>query len=175
MGRAQVMSVVRETFWIVNPPHSSHFGGSWERHIGTVRKVLNFALINQKMTDDSSCTFLGETEMIINSRPLTVMSGDVDDLMPLTPNHLLNFKGTAESLGEFPSEAYAKSRWKQVQHMSEIFWNRWKREYMTTLQIRQKWTQEKKNIGVRDVVLVTDESLPRCHWPLGCVSGVKSS
>ena len=104
------------------------------------------------------------------------MSGDVDDLLPLTPNHLLNFKGTAGSLGEFSSEAYyAKSRWKQVQHMSEIFWNRWKREYMTTLQSRQKWTQEKKNIEFGDVVLVTDESLPRCHWALGRVSGVKSS
>ena len=58
--------------WKFNPPHSSHFGGSWERHIGTIRKVLNFVLINQKLTDDSLCTFLCETEMIINSRPLTL-------------------------------------------------------------------------------------------------------
>ncbi|XP_038053894.1 uncharacterized protein LOC119726311 [Patiria miniata] len=27
--------------WVFNPPHASHFGGVWERQIGTVRRVLN--------------------------------------------------------------------------------------------------------------------------------------
>lgn len=32
------------TEWIFNPPHASHFGGVWERMIGTIRRVLNSML-----------------------------------------------------------------------------------------------------------------------------------
>ena len=32
--------------WVVNPPKSSHFGGVWERAIGSVRKVIDATLLN---------------------------------------------------------------------------------------------------------------------------------
>lgn len=32
--------------WKFNPPHSSHFGGSWERQIVTIRHVLD-AMFNE--------------------------------------------------------------------------------------------------------------------------------
>ena len=31
--------------WIFNPPHSSHFGGIWERMIGVARRILDALLL----------------------------------------------------------------------------------------------------------------------------------
>ena len=40
-------------------------------------------------------------------------------------------------------------------------------EYLPLLQERQKWINPKKNFKKDDLVLVTDENLPRGQWPLG--------
>ncbi|XP_064107904.1 uncharacterized protein LOC135216464 [Macrobrachium nipponense] len=77
--------------WKFNPPAASHMGGCWERQIRTVRKVLS-ALVKEfgeRLNDESLRTLLCEVESIVNSRPLTTVSDSVDDLEPLTPNHLL--------------------------------------------------------------------------------------
>ena len=78
--------------WCFNPPCGSHFGGIWERCIRTARKILQ-ALLREQVTDDESLsTQMCEVESIMNSRPITVVSSDANDLEPLTPNHLLLLK-----------------------------------------------------------------------------------
>ena len=46
------------------------------------------------------------------------------------------------------------------------------KEYVPTLQKRQKWPYPKRNLAVGDLVLILDESLPRGCWPLGLVEEV---
>ena len=46
---------------------------------------------------------------------------------------------------------------------------------MTQLQIRQKWVVRKRNVTVGDIILMVDNSLPRCHWQLGRIISVKQS
>ena len=64
--------------------------GTWERMIRTIRKTPQ-GLLNQynRLTDEILETFLCEVEAVINSRPLTKLSDNMDDGAPLTPNHLL--------------------------------------------------------------------------------------
>ena len=79
----------RNVQWIFNPPAGSHHGGAWERCIRTVRKVLNAFVREQVLDDEGLATLMCEVESIVNSRSLTKVSDDAQDLEPLTPNHLL--------------------------------------------------------------------------------------
>ncbi|VDI17881.1 Hypothetical predicted protein [Mytilus galloprovincialis] len=62
------------------------------------------------------------------------------------------------------------AQWKRVQYLSNVFWKRWRVEYLQTLKCRQKWTQERENIQEGDVVLLKDNQVNRLSWPMGIVT-----
>ena len=158
--------------WEFHPPHASHHGGVYERMIRTVRRVL-YAIIGKhgNLTDDVLTTVFCECENIVNSRPLTKCSDDVEDADPLTPNHLLLLQGNYS----FPwtkserGDVFQK-RWRYAQLIVDQFWKRWIREYLPTLNQRQKWLTAKPNMEIGDLVLVVDETTSRGEWPLGRVT-----
>ena len=165
----------RSVQWIFNPPAGSHHGGVWERCIRTIRKVMSALLKEQVLDDEGLATLMCEVESIVNGRPLTKVSDDPRDLEALTPNHLLLLRsGATLPPGVFRKEdVYSRRRWRQVQYLSDVFWRRWLREYLPSLQERQKWTRPTVNFEVGDVVLVVDENSPRNSWPLGRIQEVK--
>lgn len=112
---------------------------------------------------------LCEAEAIINSRPITKASSDLNDLEALTPNHLLLLKVKPElPPGVFSKDDhYTNRRWRQVQYLADIFWKRWCKEYLTQLQEPQRWSTPGRNFCVCDVVLIVDDTSPRNSWPLG--------
>ena len=158
--------------FVMNVPHSSHWGGVWERQIRTTRSILNTILGDYKARLDTSSlrTFLYEVMAIINSRPLTYQClNDPKSLEPLTPNHLLTMKSKTllPPPGNFvQEEVYARKRWRRVQYLAEQFWCRWRKEYLINLNSRQKWLTPKRNLEIGDVVIVQDD-VPRNEWPLG--------
>ena len=158
--------------WTFNPPHGAHHGGIWERLIRMVKRILQTVTGHQHLDDEGLQTVMCEIEAILNSRPLTTLSDDPNDLEPLTPNHLLNLKvQPVMPPGLFTKEdSYAKRRWKQVQYIADLFWKRWTQEYLPLLQARQKWTLVKRNFQQGDVVLVADTNAPRGSWMLARVT-----
>ncbi|XP_073995606.1 uncharacterized protein [Rhodnius prolixus] len=130
----------------------------------------------QSLTDDALLTLFCEVEYIINSRPLTLMTSDPSSI-PLTPNRLLLMKEDATSVwGLFGSaDNYCRRRWRQVQYLADVFWQRWRYEYLLGLQERQKWFIPKRNLKVGDLVIVVDKAVPRCQWPMGRITAVKTS
>lgn len=159
----------------MHTPHSSHTGGVWERQIRTVRNILRStaSLSSGRMDDASLRTFFYEAMAIVNSRPLTVDNlSDPNSPEPLTPNHLLTMKSKAAMPppGKFIREdIYARKRWRQVQFLSEQFWSRWKREYLSNIATRQKWHTPRRNLKVGDVVMEKMDDLPRNEWRLARV------
>lgn len=167
--------------WQFNPPHASHFGGVWERQIGTIRRILDAMLIEsgvQKLTHELLVTLMSEVAAIVNSRPITAIPSDTDEPLPLTPSTLLTQK--TRPLGPLPGkfvsqDLYARRRWRKVQYLAEQFWIRWRREYIQNLQVKTKWNREHRNLAVDDIVLMKDEQAHRNNWPLGrVVHAIKS-
>ena len=60
---------------------------------------------------------------------------------------------------------YCRQKWRRVQHITNEFWCRWCKEFVHTLQERQKWTTKKRNFRINDIVLLK-EDVPRNQWPL---------
>ena len=134
-----------------------------------VRKVMNTLMKEQVLDDEGLNTLLCEVEAIINRRPITKLSDDPRELEPLKPNHLLLLRsGPVVPPGNFTScDNYYNRGWHQVQYLADIFWQRWVREYLPSLQQREKWHKQRRNFAVNDIVLVLDDNKPRNSWPLG--------
>ena len=106
--------------WIFNPPHASHFGGAWERQIGTIRRVLDamFAeLGSHQLTHELLVTLMAEVTAIVNARPISAILTDTDEPQPLSPSMPLTMKTRqlGPPPGNFvPPDVYARRRWRRV-------------------------------------------------------------
>ena len=69
-------------------------------------------------------------------------------------------------------DIYLKRHWRRVQYLSNEFWTRWRREYLTNLQSRQKWQRPRRNLQVDDIVLMREDNQSRNKWPLARVTKV---
>ena len=115
LDKAKMRSAARRRSvdWEFNTPLASHHGGVRERLILSIRKTL-LALFLPHMTlmDEVLHTVLCECECIINGRPITKSSDDVNDWEVLTPNHLLAMRGVALlPWGNFDTAAAYQKRW----------------------------------------------------------------
>lgn len=128
-----------------------------------MRKILNITVKERLLDGEGLHTLMCEAEAILNSRPITKESSDLNDLEVLTPNHLLLLKVKPDlPPGVFnKDDQYANRRWKQVQYLEDIFWKRWCKKYLMQLQERHRWTTPGRNFHVGDVVLIADDTAPR--------------
>ena len=169
--------------WTLNSPHASHQGGAWERKIGSVRRVLEatFELISHRgISRDEFITFLAEAASVVNNTPLWTPSFDPNDPTPLTPQMLLTLRKPNDSvvLEDFSEEdilAYGRQRYRRSLYLASQFWQRWRTEYLRTLNTRQKWRKPSPSYKIGDVVLIKEKNLARNSWPLGRVSETKPS
>ncbi len=160
--------------WSFNAPHSSHMGGAWERMINTARRILDALLLKNslsRLTHEVLTTLMSEVMAIMNARPLLPISSDPDTLEVLSPSMLLTQKASTvpAPLGDFDMKDLYKKEWRQVQCLADAFWKAWRRDYLATLQIRRKWTEEKRNLQEGDVVLLKDSNVKRNEWPIGLI------
>ncbi|GBM60180.1 hypothetical protein AVEN_273496-1 [Araneus ventricosus] len=70
--------------WKFIPPSSPWWGGFWERLIGLLKTILRKFLGKASLRYEEFSTILCDCENIINSRPITYISENLE-LEPLTP------------------------------------------------------------------------------------------
>ena len=87
--------------WKFNPPSVPHFGGVFEALIKSAKKAIKAILGEADNNDEDLHTAICGAERLLNSRPITYVSSDPNDLSPLTPSHFL----VGEIGGPFAPEA----------------------------------------------------------------------
>ena len=152
--------------WHNNPPRASHIAGIWERQIRSARTILEGLLKTQShyLNDESLRTLMAEVELIINSIPFIVETiSDSKSEIRLSTSNILTTKTSVvmPPTSEFSKpDAYSKRRCRRVQYIPSEFWNRWRKEFLQSLQVRQIRKKGFQNFVVADIVLLRDD----CHW-----------
>lgn len=112
--------------------------------------------ILQEMLDLTNDTFLNTLRCFIAIRDRSSLTkvqtsattiNDPNGVKSLIPNHLINMKvSTSLPLtGKFISEdLYPRKRWRRVQYLTEQYWNRWRKEYLSNISLRKMVYSQKK-------------------------------
>ena len=127
--KVQELTVNRGVVWKFNPPSAPHFNGVHAVLIKAAKQAMFHIMNKADLTDEELMTAIVGAEGLMNSRPITYQSSNVDDAEPLTPNYFL-FKQVE---GQFAPESVdveqfkPRVRWRHVQEIVCQFWKRWLR------------------------------------------------
>ncbi|XP_043466286.1 uncharacterized protein LOC122501086 [Leptopilina heterotoma] len=156
--------------WKFSPPNSPHFGGLWEAAVKSFKYLFIRTIGERLFSFEELSTFTAEIEAILNSRPITPLSSDPNDLRSLSPSHFL----IGDSLMSVPEHDLSDipenrlSNWQNIQRLKQCFWKRWYKEYLNQLNVRCKWQQSKEeNPEIGTMVILKEDNIPPLRWHLG--------
>lgn len=151
------------------PKRVPWYGGFWEKLIGLTKNALQKVLGRAQVTLSELQTIIVAIEAILNDRPMTYVSTNIDDDEALTLSHLLNGcritslpheKVDNEDIDDPDYGSLTEvTRWARrqallLQHLR----NRWKTEYLTSLRKFHRTTGNKERaIKYRRCVLAHDD------------------
>lgn len=151
------------------PPYSPHFGGLWEAGVKSCKYHLRRVVGNAHLTFEEFSTVLAQVEAILNSRPLTPLSSDSRDFLPLSPAHFLVGRPlttpACDDVRDTPT--HRLTRYRRLEQIRQHFWSRWANEYISELQTRTKWRQTTTELTPNTLVLIKDMNLPPLKWQMG--------
>ena len=136
------------------------------------KKAIYAVLGNRSVTEDVLSTTMCIVEQTLNARPLTPVSSDVNDLEALTPNHFLHGNRNV-CLPYLPcAEKFVDHRklFRQTQAYENLIWDRFRKEYLTTLNNRQKLrSTANETLKEGDLVWLIKDSDQRGYYHVGRV------
>ena len=95
--------------------------------------------------------------------------------IPLSPSNLLTMKIHVfmPPPGVFTKpDLYSRRRCRCVQYIPEEFWHRWRKEFLQSLQTRQKWNDKRRNFEVGDIEILKEQDCQCNQWPLARIIDV---
>ena len=163
-------SVQANIDWSFTPPYGPHHGGIYEIMVKATKRALKSLCSLSDLTMDEFRTFVSRVAVLVNSRPLTRVNVDNQDII-LTPNHfLLGSLGGAVEPNDMNWST--KKKWKSIHSMLNQFWDIFKKQYIPELRTKKKWAQLNPNLEVGDIVLELDPNVPRGEWRLAIIQEV---
>ncbi|MCP4488180.1 MAG: hypothetical protein GY820_12790, partial [Gammaproteobacteria bacterium] len=153
-----------------------------------MKSTLKRAIGRKLLTKSEFHTLLCEAEAIVNSRPLTYVSADINSLQVLRPVDFLIPSGSMgtpsfdydpadpDYVPRLNSKQKLAKYWESTQQCLDKFWSLWSTEYLQSL--REKFTVTHRHPRIQhpevpkqdSIVLIQEEHLKRAAWKLGRIS-----
>ncbi|GBM33304.1 hypothetical protein AVEN_274707-1, partial [Araneus ventricosus] len=169
--------------WKFIPERSPWWGGFWERLMRSIKEPLTKTLGRALLTLEELSTILTEIESVINNRPITYDSDELDEPRILTPSHFLlpghlNTGFVPEyflNLFLSASDRVTLSRRKLFQmKLLKQLWVKWKEQYLLMLKSAHNLAKPSSynNLKIGDIVLVEGTSKSKLLWEMGVIHEV---
>lgn len=165
----------QEISWSFILPNAPRFGGLWEVAVKSAKYHMTRIIGKTHLTFEKMQTVLSEIEAILNSRLITTLSADPNNLAYLTPVHFL----VGAVLNSFACSDLNDinenrlTRWQIIEQIRQHFWRRWSNEYLHSLQERTKWrTSKGPQLLPSQLVLIKQQNLTPLQWTLGRIQDI---
>ncbi len=148
-----------------NVPLAPHRNGLVERVVGSAKKALLHVIKpDADVNDEQLSTAFNMVESVLNSRPLTYVGSDLNDLEPLTPEHFLGkTQAPAQGVTQMnkPAHACLDRQFKSFRETLCHVVRRFASEYVPGLQPRGKWRKRLESLTEGAIVTIFDASSPK--------------
>ena len=163
--------------WKFNVPRAPWWGGFFERMVRTTKDALRKTLYKSLMTFSELQTVLCRIEGVINARPLSPLTEDINDVRALSPDDFLRdtSHGSAERAAMDHPETDGEpgrslgARWRYRRQVLQHLWQRWAREYVRELRVPRRAPNDQPKVG--DMVLIGDNmKTSPALWQMGKIT-----
>lgn len=157
--------------WRFIPAKCPHVGGLWESCVKAFKHHFKRVASDTTLTLENFFTLVYAIEGQLNSRPLTPLSEDPNDFTVLTPGHFLIGEPLNAPVEPDVSEITFNrlNQYEKRIKLQQMFWKSWSRNYLNTLQQRNKWKIEKHELKPNELVLIVEDNIPSTKWIVGKV------
>jgi hypothetical protein len=143
--------------WTLVPTGGQHFNGQAERMIGLIKKQLWQTFEGKEHSHEETLTLLVEAVQTLNSWPITRNPRPEGE--PLCVQDLMMGRAQPGQVEvKFETGKQLTRRFENVQRTRQEFWKRWIEEVFPEMLKQHKWTQDKKDLKVGNIVLRKDET-----------------
>ncbi|KMQ82583.1 integrase core domain protein [Lasius niger] len=165
--------------WKFIVEYAPWWGGFYERMVKAVKEPLRKILGKASLTFEELLTVLCEIEYVINMRPLTYVSNELEEPEPLTPNHFLQITRTdvhyplhfVELTNRISNKESLSRRKRYQTTLLKQLWQKWKHQYLLQLKgaHHSKTVDVSENLKPGNVVLIEGPSKNKLLWDLAKV------
>ncbi|UYV83599.1 hypothetical protein LAZ67_23001603 [Cordylochernes scorpioides] len=166
-SRLKCDPTLKNITWKFIPPGAPWWGGWWERLIGMMKQLLFRILGQTSLGYEELSTAMCDVESLMNTRPLTYLTEESEDLAPLTPSlflHEVREVGVPD-LDLIDNQTLSR-KYQYIKRVREDLRERFRIEYFGFLRQETRRLKTTIPLKVGDMVLIGQESLKRLHWPL---------
>ncbi|GFT19368.1 integrase catalytic domain-containing protein [Trichonephila clavipes] len=152
--------------WKFIPFTAAWWGGWSERLVRIIKELLRRSLGKSILSYEELSTVICDCEFLINSRPLTYISENPQELIPLTPAMFLieNRCSDTTDIDELNSRDLRKRMKYRIKLLSDLR-QRFRKEYLSEL-IQKQNANRVRESRIGEMVLIGNDNKKRLSWPI---------